>query len=36
MTPNEETEKATNEVIKILEEWGRIYINRWPIQCLCP
>ena len=22
MTPNEETEKATNEVIKILEEWG--------------
>ena len=22
MTPNEETEEATNEVIKILEEWG--------------
>ena len=22
MTPNEETEKTTNEVIKILEEWG--------------
>jgi hypothetical protein len=22
MTPNEEREEATNEVIKILEEWG--------------